>query len=118
MDNQAVQQAIMRCCDEFVMPRFRSLEAGDIEEKGPGDLVTVADRECELALTEALRDIVDVTVVGEEATADNAALLASVGSDAAWIVDPIDGTSNFAAGRESFAVMVAFAERGITTHAC
>ena len=46
-----------------VVPRFRSLTAGDVTEKGPGDLVTIADRECERVLTHRLRAVRDVPVV-------------------------------------------------------
>lgn len=97
-----------------VLARFRSLGDGDIIEKGPGDLVTVADRACEAALTPRLRAIRDVPVIGEEATAADPSLLDLLGAvDAVWLLDPIDGTANFAAGDPRFAVMVALVEHGV-----
>lgn len=96
-----------------VMPRFRSLQHGDIEEKSPGDYVTVADHACEVALEVRLRAILDVPVVGEEAATRDPGLLGLVDrAPATWIVDPIDGTANFVAGSTDFAVMVALAEFG------
>ena len=101
-----------------VVPRFQTLSADDVMEKSPGDLVTVADQECERVLSERLRSIRDVPVVGEEATAANPALLDVVTSAAAsWIIDPIDGTSNFVKGDPNFVVMVSFVEDAQTTGA-
>jgi len=101
-----------------VVPRFRALAAGDIMEKSPGDLVTVADQECERALAERLRTVRDIPVVGEEGTAADPSLLDLVGSaEAAWIIDPIDGTANFVAGDPNFVIMVALVEGGETVAA-
>jgi len=101
-----------------VVPRFQALATGDISEKSPGDYVTIADQECERVLTERLRQIRDVPVVGEEATAADPTLLDLVaGAPAAWVIDPIDGTANFVAGKPSYVVMVAFVEGGETAAA-
>ncbi len=98
-----------------VVPRFRALTAVDIIEKTPGDLVTVADRECERVLAERLRAVRELPVVGEEATAADPSLLDLVATaPAAWIIDPIDGTTNFVAGDPRFAVMVALVEHGVS----
>lgn len=97
-----------RVADELIRPRFRTLAESQISTKeGPNDLVTIADVEAERALTPLLQEIEDIPVVGEEATADNPALPEVLGTaDAAWTVDPVDGTWNFAHGREDYAVMV------------
>lgn len=96
-----------------VMPRFRTLTADEIVEKTPGELVTVADREAEILLTAGLAEIEDVRVVGEEAVAADASLLDGIGAGRVWIVDPIDGTANFAAGRPPFGLMIALIEDGL-----
>lgn len=102
-----------------VMPRFRRLGAGEIEEKAPGDLVTIADREAERVIAEGLAAIrPDARFVGEEACARDPGLLAGLDRGAVWIVDPIDGTGNYAAGREPFALMAALVEDGVTRAAC
>jgi fructose-1,6-bisphosphatase/inositol monophosphatase family enzyme len=99
----------------IVMPRFRQLDATEIEEKAPDELVTIADRESEEALSEGLTRLLPGSrVVGEEAVAADADLLDTVGNGAVWIVDPIDGTANFAAGETPFGIMVALAQDGIT----
>jgi fructose-1,6-bisphosphatase/inositol monophosphatase family enzyme len=97
-----------------IMPRFRKLEPSHVIEKAAGDLVTIADRAAEERLTAALQDLLPgSTVVGEEAVAADAALLDRLlGEDHVWIIDPIDGTTNFIEGRNEFAVMVCLAQRG------
>ncbi|OYQ32838.1 inositol-1-monophosphatase [Niveispirillum lacus] len=100
-----------------IIPRFRSLSKADIKEKGPGDLVTVADEAAERALTARLSDLLPGSlVVGEEACAADPTILSRIttGNDPVWIIDPVDGTSNFASGRPVFAVLLALAVKGQT----
>lgn len=99
---------------DIVLPRFRQLGAQDIDEKSPGDPVTIADRESELRLAEGLARIMpNVRILGEEAAAADPRLLEGIDQGALWIIDPIDGTANFAAGMAPFAIMIALAHDGI-----
>ena len=98
-----------------IMPRFRRLEDGAVRQKtGPLDLVTEADEAAERWLTAALqRWLPSAVVIGEEATsADPSRLRLLADADLAIVVDPIDGTSNYAAGLPLFAVMAAVVVRG------
>ncbi len=98
-----------------VMPRFRKLAVGDIRAKdGPLDLVTEADEAAERQITAALlRAFPGCVVVGEEACAADPPLLGRLdGADLAFVVDPVDGTSNFAWGLPLFACMAAVIVRG------
>ena len=93
-----------------VLPRWRNLGAGDVTEKtGPEDIVTIADQAAETALSAGLVALLPGSrVVGEEAVAADAGLRqALLGDGLVWVVDPIDGTSAFAAGEAEFAIMVA-----------
>lgn len=96
-----------------ILPRFQALQRHEIEEKSPGELVTAADREAERLIEAGLAALrPGALVVGEEAASADPALLAGLpDADEAWLVDPLDGTANFAAGRAPFAVMVAFVRR-------
>lgn len=109
VDTADVLALLRRVADEVIMPRWRTLEADQIHEKGPGDLVTDADREAERAITAALQAAFpDAVLLGEEAYAADAALLERyAAAPHAFTIDPIDGTVNFVAGSEDFAVMVA-----------
>ena len=113
-DLEIVAGYIRDAAHRFILPRFECLASADIREKSPGDLVTIADLETEQALTPLLRDLVPGSlVVGEEAAAADSEIMQHLASeDAVWLIDPVDGTSNFAAGLPMFAVMVAFVMRG------
>lgn len=106
--------SLMRLASErAILPRYRNLAAHDIEDKGGNDPVTIADRESEAILREGLARIDgSLAFVGEEATHADPTLLDKL-NDPCWIVDPIDGTRNFAAGRPPFGVIIARAESGI-----
>lgn len=112
----AVAALLRSVAAEVVLPRFRALGDDDVRHKAPGDPVTVADVESEVALTDGLRALrAEARLVGEEAAAADPSLLDGLGAGVVWVVDPIDGTANFAAGRTPFALMVALAEDGVTT---
>ncbi|MDE8652574.1 inositol monophosphatase family protein [Novosphingobium album (ex Liu et al. 2023)] len=98
-----------------ILPHYQSLSSDEIISKAADDLVTVADKESEAMLTERLLALLpEAVVVGEEATFADAALLDQLRDRLCWIVDPIDGTNNFAAGTPPFGVLVALADRGET----
>jgi fructose-1,6-bisphosphatase/inositol monophosphatase family enzyme len=109
-----VSALIAKAAAEEIMPRFTKLRSSDVREKGPGDLVTVADEAMEHRLTPILAGLLpDALVVGEEATAADPDLLAKLAdAKSAWVIDPIDGTANFAEGRPLFGVMVALLDHG------
>src|SRR6185437_12134645 len=98
-----------------IVPRFRMLAAGDIREKRPGDLVTIADLEAEKRLMRELEAAMPGTVaLGEESVAaDPTRLDLLAGEVPVWVIDPIDGTGNFAKGDARFAVIIAFVTRGV-----
>ena len=100
---------------EVVLPRYRNLAAHEVEEKSAGELVTIADRESELRLNEGLaRLLPEAGLVGEEACAADPALVNKLSSGLNWLVDPIDGTGNFAAGKAPFGIMIALVDGGET----
>ncbi|GAA2491025.1 inositol monophosphatase family protein [Streptomyces thermolineatus] len=111
-----VTETVRTVAREEVLARFRKLASGDIVEKGPGDLVTVADRLAEERLSQELVHLVPGSVVvGEEGVHARPELLEEVrGSRPVWIVDPVDGTSNFVRGEQDFATLVALVHGGRT----
>ncbi|MEM7701020.1 MAG: inositol monophosphatase [Pseudomonadota bacterium] len=95
-----------------MLPRYRALRDDEIEMKGEDDPVTVVDREVEAFLTEALTKLAPgVGVVGEEAAAEDPKVLDAL-SQQCWIIDPLDGTANFASGEGHFGIMIALADAG------
>ncbi|HVI87798.1 MAG TPA: inositol monophosphatase [Dongiaceae bacterium] len=95
-----------------IVPRFRALAQGDWREKAPGDIVTIADERAEAALEPQLLKLLPGSVVlGEEAAARDKSLFDLLRGDRpVWIIDPIDGTANFAAGKPEFCSMLALVE--------
>lgn len=113
-----VTDILREAADTEILPRFRALVDGDVTEKSPGELVTVADRAAEVLITRRLRAVLDIPVVGEEATAENPDLVRALrDAPAAWLVDPVDGTANFVAGSTDYAVMVALVRARATVAA-
>ena len=108
--------AIMRLCsEEIILKHFRHLSDDQIEEKAPKDLVTVADKESERFLTEKLGELLpDAAILGEEATAADPSVMERIHAPLCWVIDPIDGTSNFAAGRSPFGILIALVRGGET----
>ncbi len=97
-----------------MLPRFRNLAAGEVEMKGKDDPVTIVDREVEAFLTEALTRLAPgIAVVGEEAVAADKGVLDHLAGQC-WIIDPLDGTANFAEGKEPFGIIVALTDAGET----
>lgn len=100
---------------EHILPRFGRLQRDQIHEKTSAfDVVTEADEAAERAITAGLRAaFAGADVVGEEAAGRDPALLDLLGSsDLAFVVDPLDGTKNFASGLPLFGVMVGVVVRG------
>ena len=108
-DSERVAALMRETAAAELLPRFRRLAKDDIRHKRPGDVVTVADVASEQRLASGLAKILPgVPVVGEEAVEKDAGLIELIGrpGESCWIVDPLDGTSNFAAGRDTFAMIV------------
>lgn len=114
METDEVLNLLKRVSAAVIEPRHRALADHQIKEKNPGDLVTVADREAEILITEELqRAYPDAVIVGEEATAEDPTLeSAPVNVEHCFTVDPVDGTANFVKGNDDFAVMCAELKHG------
>ncbi|SDP28186.1 fructose-1,6-bisphosphatase [Pedococcus dokdonensis] len=116
VDTQQVLDLMKQVAAEVITPRFRSLADGEVMEKNPGDLVTIADQESEAILTRELSAAYpDAFVLGEELTStDPTAIDRFVAAEHAFTVDPVDGTKNFVHGSPDHAVMVSEVVRGET----
>lgn len=100
-----------------IVPRFRSIEEGGVREKTSAlDVVTDADEKAEWMMRdEVAKAFPGALFVGEESVERNPGLLAGIATaDLAVIVDPVDGTSNFAWGLPLFGVMASVVRHGET----
>ena len=115
MDGETLDQTMLALLREVsqraILPYYRKLAAHEITAKAADDVVTVADHLAEDMLAEGLTKIADIPVVGEEAAHADAAVLDRLAGDC-WIVDPLDGTRNFARGQPPFGILIARASGG------
>lgn len=113
IDPLKVINHIKEVAEVNVLPYFRNLKADQIAFKTGDDPVTIADKEAESALSARLLELLPGSkVVGEEAFAADSGILSRFsGESPVWIIDPVDGTRNFAKGSPEFGIIVALVER-------
>ena len=116
-EEAALIEAVREVARAEILSRFRALDTADIDAKSaPDDLVTVADKAAEAALGARFAEILpDARIIGEEAVAANPGILAGIKETGLTvIIDPIDGTWNYANGLATFGVIVAVVADGET----
>lgn len=107
--------ALTQSAAEHILPRYGQLAASQVRVKTSAfDIVTDADEACERAITDLVQNrFPHAVVIGEEAADRNPRLLDELTSaDLAFLIDPLDGTRNFACGLPLFGVMAAALVRG------
>ena len=117
LDIASLANALQEAAAVEILPRFRNLGEGDVRVKTEAiDLVTEADEAAERLIRARVAEFMpDALFVGEEAVAADPSLLEKLGdADLAVVVDPIDGTYNFAAGLPLFGVMLSVVSKGET----
>lgn len=94
--------ATVKDVGDFIRIEAKKFEASSIEYKGKNDLVSYVDKEAEKKLVSRLHEILpEAGFITEEGTAE-------IGrSDAYnWVIDPVDGTTNFVHGLPVFSISV------------
>jgi myo-inositol-1(or 4)-monophosphatase len=87
----------------------RNLDVIAVKEKAAKDFVSEVDREAEQAIIRTLREAYpDHSILAEESGACGK-------SEYEWIIDPLDGTTNFLHGFPQYAVAIALRHRGVVT---
>jgi myo-inositol-1(or 4)-monophosphatase len=90
----------------------RDLDLLTVTTKGPKDFVSEVDRAAEAAIVETLHAAYpDHAVFAEEGTARDR----NAGAEHVWIIDPLDGTTNFLHGFPQYCVSIALAHKGVVT---
>lgn len=96
----------------FQMSHFRGLSNEHVRDKGLNQLVSFVDIESERMLVDGLQKLAPgSTFVTEENT-----ITQNQKSDRYWIIDPLDGTTNFLHGLGAFSISLAFVNMGEITH--
>jgi fructose-1,6-bisphosphatase/inositol monophosphatase family enzyme len=111
--DSGVRAVMTEAARRAILPRFRALAPGDITAKALNDVVTVADHESEDILSEGLaRLLPEAELVGEETAHADPRVLDRLRDRLCWIIDPLDGTNNFAAGKPPFGIIIALCDAG------
>lgn len=108
-DLKPVVALLRQSAAQEILPRFRHARSS---HKADGSLVTEADLSVQRRIAEGLAlAFPGVPLLGEEMTPDEQERLLR-GSNALWVLDPLDGTGNYACGFEGFAISVALIKAG------
>jgi myo-inositol-1(or 4)-monophosphatase len=109
IDRQQLQNIVREVAQSTLLPLYNNVQR---EYKKDGSIITRADKAVQQALTQRLAKICpEVLLLGEEMTAQQQQTLLDSGKPL-WCLDPVDGTSNFAAGLPFFSVSLALIEAG------
>ena len=106
---------VRRAARAEILPRFRALSAAEVTEKsGPDDLVTAADTAAEAMIARGLAALFPgALIVGEEAAEADPQLPDRIAeAELSFVVDPVDGTWNYARGLPLFGVILAACRHG------
>lgn len=113
MLNTAVKAA--RDAAEIIQFGARNLDRLSIDSKGPGDFVTEIDRRAEETIVDTLLGAYpNHGIIAEEGSGDTRG---NSQSDHIWIIDPLDGTTNFLHGLPTYCVSIALQVEGKLTQA-
>jgi myo-inositol-1(or 4)-monophosphatase len=100
-----------RVVGDFQLQHFRSVKSEAITDKGLNQLVSFVDVESEKMLVKSLQKLKpDAGFITEEETAQGQSHNANV-----WIIDPLDGTTNFLHGLQVFSISIALMENNVIT---
>jgi len=112
---KTVAEILQSAARTEILPRFRQLASDQVRQKSSiHDVVTDADVAAEKVIADALvRRFPGAVVIGEEGVSADPSILGRLaGADLAFLVDPVDGTKNFASGLPLFGVMAAVVASG------
>lgn len=87
------------------------LDLVTVESKSPNDFVTEIDRAAEKAIIDVLREAYPGHGILAEESGESGAE-----SEFVWIIDPLDGTTNFIHGFPQYAISIALAKNGVPEH--
>jgi myo-inositol-1(or 4)-monophosphatase len=108
--NTAVKAA--RRAGSLINRASMDLDKIEVTAKQPNDFVTEVDRAAEEAIIDVIREAYPEHAILAEESGDSGAE-----SELQWIIDPLDGTTNFIHGFPQYSISIALAERGIVQHA-
>lgn len=114
MNNRIWQELCLKTCviaretGEFIARERPSFDTSKIEFKGIHDLVSYVDREAEKRIVHHLTQLLpQAGLIGEEGTGNK------TGEVYQWVIDPLDGTTNFIQGIPVYSVSIGLLHEGV-----
>jgi len=111
MDHKTLCETTIRIAREagsYIYERIDQISPGDVEIKGRHNFVTEVDKSAEVLIIDKLKDLVPgAGFIAEEGTS------VSKGDIYNWVIDPLDGTTNFIHGAPPVAVSIALIENNM-----
>src|SRR5215471_6557455 len=104
----AAAQAAARAAGRLALDFLADPDRLGMEMKGPQDFVTAADRAVERLIIERL----SAAFPGDAFFGEESKVHGSLANPALWVIDPIDGTSNFVRNRPEWVISVGFLAAG------
>jgi myo-inositol-1(or 4)-monophosphatase len=118
MDLKKIQQEVIKISTEvagFIQHECENFDLARIEEKGKfNNLVSYVDKEAEIKLVHVLKDLVpEAGFITEEGTVEQSLPAGQAGkpNEYDWIIDPLDGTTNFLHGLPIYAISIALVKK-------
>jgi myo-inositol-1(or 4)-monophosphatase len=103
VEGHAQLVALLKAVGAFQLDHWQKINPDSVEDKGINQLVSFVDQESETQLMHGLRAILpNSAFIGEEHNST-----AVLGEDPTWIIDPLDGTTNYLHGLPVFSISVA-----------
>ncbi len=98
--------AVCKTVGDFIYQENKKITVANVEIKGKHDFVTYVDKTSEKMIIDELSKLVpDSGFIAEENTSDK------VGAEFNWIIDPLDGTTNFIHGLPPYAISIALKQK-------
>lgn len=104
-----VEASLRAVAEEEILPRFLKVAR---QQKADGSSFSEADLAAQVFLTRALEGLSHLPSLGEEMSEEAQKEAWASGDKGLWVMDPIDGTTNFLVGLPQFAISVALMREG------
>ncbi len=98
-------QKIAKQTGQFIQDEKHKLSEQDVETKSTASFVTYVDKNAEMQIVKALKELIpEAGFITEEGTAS------STNENFKWVIDPLDGTTNYIHGISPYSVSIALLE--------
>jgi len=106
-EHESTAVTAIKLAGNILLKYFKKIEKSDITKKSKDDFVTIADKEAEKKIISVLKGHYNYDILSEEA-----GFVDGPDKDYKWIIDPLDGTNNYAFSVPLYGVSIALEHKG------